>query len=273
VKKHLLISFALINICSIGLLGQEYRIQKGSVFHKLTDTKKLTIVESYLFTDTYILTDSDIYERFDDHLKFVPGESSLIKGIPIVPISTDTININMKSDFRTEEMYSNEKRIWYSLDPDLKLEEKATRIQRKRDSRWELNTVTVSAKNRSAVGDSITSTWEMKFSPGFAYTKQFVAWDRIKTPKKVLTSGLDFGLVASLSTIAINKETSTDYKYSRNALTITTGALLNLSIGMYDFGLYGGFDWPIGDGATDWVYFGVPNWGFFFGVDLIKPKS
>jgi hypothetical protein len=272
-KKCFLSIALLITFLTVDLHGQEYVIKEGSIFQKIFDIRSSTIVHTYCFNKPYILKDSDSYDLKEDHLIFIPADASLRIGIPIDTISIDTVDITTAYDFRTDNGYPNTK-TWYALDPDVKIKGKSTRIRRTRDSKWELSTVTVSAKNRFAVGDSIPSTWEMKFSPGFALTTQAIAWDKIKSPKKVTTYGLELGFVANMTTVDINeKTTGGDYKFSRMALTVNVGALLNLSIGKFDLGLFGGIDFPIGEGANKWIYFGVPNWGFLFGIDLITAKK
>lgn len=253
--------------------GQEYIIKKGSVFQQIFDTECYTIVNTYCFEKPYTLQGSDSYQQLENHLIFVPADSSSTKGIPVDTISIDTVDITNKYDFRTINGYPNSK-TWYALDPDIKIKGKSTRVRRTGDSKWKLSTVTVSAKNRLSVADTIPSTWEMKFSPGFALTTQAMAWDRIISPKKVTTYGLELGFVANMTTVDINENTTGgDYENSRKALTVNFGGLVNLSIGRFDIGLFGGIDFPIGEGANKWIYFGMPNWGFLFGIDLITTKN
>ena len=272
--KYYIAGMMLVGFCVLSSQAQVTTICNKSFFYEIIGGGKDAKVNIYRFNQTYTLSGSDNYQRLDDHLKFVPGDSDRLLREYVDTSFHMNINMTRVSDFRTEKRYSNNG-IWYSLDPDDPENKRSARVRRTGHARLALSTVAVTAKHRFPIEqDSIPGTWEIKFSPGFAFTYQAIAWDRIRNANKVFTSGIELGIVANISTSDINdKTTGGEYKLSRSALTFNTGVLVNLSLGNLDIGLFGGLDIATGDGADVWIYQAQPNWGFILGIDLINAKS
>ena len=87
------------------------------------------------------------------------------------------------------------------------------------------------------------------------------------------TVSLNLGPLFSVGTQEISEKTTLGrYAFSRKALSFTLGGVIGIDINKVDLGLYGGWEFATGNGSKNWIYQGVPHFGFVLGYELIKAK-
>lgn len=268
--------------------AQKTIIKKGSIVYRVENMNgsKGDIVE-YVFTSDYKLSDAESIKVKEDHVQLSKSIFDNAK-----PSKTKKIEKAKEfagvTDHRTK-FQNTEKSYFY--DPDISNDAKVV-IKQTWLRKWKVTAVTITARNRSRVSKNaqteidedqslknIPSTWETGFSPGLAFTKTISSRQKITSgglKNQSLdknTTQLDFGPLFSFGAQELSaKTTANRYQNSRKALTITVGGLVNLNINKFDFGIFGGIEFATGYKSTDWVYHGVPHWGFVLGYDLVKGK-
>ncbi|WP_346753968.1 hypothetical protein [Splendidivirga corallicola] len=253
-------------------------IKEGSTLFRLENGNgsKWDVV-SYNLTSNQELNVGDIIETKEDHINLTLKQPNVWMARHSRNVEQFQKDFTGLIDFRSKYQ-NNNKSIAYFSDPDYK-KDKHIKIRYTNEKRWKVAAVTITAKSRpftieAAPEDSILNTWETKFTPGFALTKELVRWSRMGESKNINTTSIEIGPVFAIGTQEISgKTTRPKFNLSRKALTFTFGGVVNLGINKYDVGIYTGVDVATGKGASDWIYQWQPNWGFIFGIDIVKPQK
>lgn len=267
--KHL--GVILISVLvSLQSCSKKTYLRKGTVYQLQNPSLNTAELVKYKVTGSHEIGTSESISSKDSHSKLVltAKPASFIEQKP-----RGAYRSTNRADF-TLDYFSNG--VYFTNYPEAK--DDPLKI-RQIGGKGKLTAITVTAKRRAkwtggdTVSDNIPESWDTGFSPGFAYTWPLITWKTLNSKTNESSVSIDLGPLFTIGKVGLsNKNTWPKYTSSRNALSVSCGAILNLGINKFDFGLFTGADRALGTKSSDWVYQGKWGWGFILGYDLVKPK-
>lgn len=282
----------LLFICFISSCSKQF-IRSGSTVYTINNLRAekqdglpdrdQRDIKLHRNSDKYKLTEKDKLQVKDDHV-LIKVENLKTPG-SFLSMDVEK-NVKGISDFRRFQMDETKGLAYFPNKGDTTEAVLKIRTGNKLfKGGWKFSAVTISAKNRDRISksardhrntenlDDIEDTWETKFSPGIAFTNEFVKWTTYSKDMSSNSVSMSVGPVFSLGTQEISEKTTMGRSdISRKALSLTLGGVLGIDINKFDVGFYGGLEWATGKDSKDWVYQGVPHFGFLIGYELVKPK-